>query len=72
MNESFYHKYLLKGLRKLYYHLFIKKKHTSPHLQREENINTISDIISNYLSNDTPCMIARFGAFELGVAINYL
>ncbi len=72
MNEGFYHSYVLKGLRKLYYYLFTKKKYTIPHLQREENINTISEIISNYLSNDTPCMIARFGAFELGVAANYL
>lgn len=41
-------------------------------LQREENPDKISDIIYNYLIDEKPCMIARLGAFELNIIINYI
>lgn len=60
----------LKVLRKLYakafggYHL--------PPLQREEDPDKASEMIYNLLMADKPCMIARFGAFELATLVNYL
>lgn len=60
----------LKVLRKLYakafggYHL--------PPLQREEDPDKASEMIYNLLISDKPCMIARFGAFELATIVNYL
>lgn len=59
----------LKVLRKLYakafggYHL--------PPLQREEDPDKASEMIYNLLISDKPCMIARFGAFELAAMVNY-
>lgn len=62
--------FTLKAIRKLYakafggYHL--------PPLQREEDPDKASEMIYNLLISDKPCMIARFGAFELATIVNYL
>ena len=60
----------LKALRKLYTKTF--GGYQLPPLQREKDIDKISEIIYNILMSDQPCMIARFGAFELATIVNYL
>lgn len=60
----------LKILRKFYARMF--GGYPLPDLEREEDPDKISEIIYNLLSNDKPCMIARFGANELNAIINYL
>lgn len=62
--------FTLKALRKLYTKFF--GGYQLPPLQREENPNKASEMIYNLLSDDKPCMIARFGANELNAVINYL
>lgn len=57
-------------LQKLYHKIFGGIQ--LPSLQREDNIDNISELIYNRLNDDSPCMIARFGAFELATIINYL
>lgn len=61
---------VLKILRKLYSKCLGGFK--LPPLQREENPDKASDMIYQLLTSDKPCMIARFGAFELATIINYL
>lgn len=60
----------LKTLRKLYSKTLGSIQR--PTLQREENPNKASEMIYNLLMADKPCMIARFGAFELATLVNYL
>lgn len=60
----------LKALRKLYTKTF--GGYQLPPLQREEDPDKASEMIYNLLSEDKPCMIARFGANELNAVINYL
>lgn len=43
-----------------------------PILPREMNPDKASEMIYNLLAQDSPCMIARFGAFELATIVNYL
>lgn len=62
--------FTLKALRKLYTKTF--GGYQLPPLQREEDTNKASEIIYNLLSDDKPCMIARFGAFELATVVNYI
>ncbi|WP_195500722.1 GT-D fold domain-containing protein [Bacteroides clarus] len=62
--------FILKVLRKLYAKTF--GGYVLPPLQREENIDKISEIIYDLLSSDKPCMIARFGSTELSAIVNYL
>ena len=62
--------FTLKALRKLYSKTF--GGYQLPPLQREEDPDKASEIIYNILSDDKPCMIARFGANELNAVINYL
>ena len=62
--------FILKILRKLYAKAFGGCQ--LPPLQREEDPDKASDIIYNLLMQDKPCMIARFGAFELATIANYL
>ena len=68
MNE--FSTFALKALRKLYAKAF--GGYQRPPLQREEDPDKASDIIYNLLMQDKPCMIARFGAFELATIVNYL
>lgn len=61
---------LLKILRKLY----SKTLGDTPllSLQREENPDRASEMIYQLLSQDKPCMIARFGSTEMSAIINYI
>lgn len=60
----------IKALRKLYAKTF--GRYQFPPLQREGAPDKASEMIYNLLSDDKPCMIARFGANELNAVINYL
>lgn len=62
--------YLLKFLKKCYINSF--GGFQLPPLIREENPDRISEIIYNHLTNESPCMISRFGSTELLNIINYL
>lgn len=62
--------FTLKALRKLYAKTF--GGYQLPPLQREEDPDKASEMIYNLLSDDKPCMIARFGATEMSAIINYL
>lgn len=68
MNECF--TFSLNVLRKLYSKGF--GGHQFPPLQREEDPDKASDIIYNFLAQDKPCMIARFGSTEFAALVNYL
>lgn len=57
-------------LHKLYTQ-FLRAYQFSP-LQREEDPNKASNMIYNYLVQDKPCMIARFGSTEFAALVNYL
>lgn len=61
---------ILKILRKLYAKTF--GGYQLPPLQREEDPDKASEMIYNLLSDDKPCMIARFGSTEMSAIINYL
>ena len=62
--------FTLKALRKIYAKTF--GRYPFPPLQREEDPDKASEMIYNLLSNDKPCMIARFGSTEMSAIINYL
>lgn len=68
MNQAFV--LFLKICRKLYAKTF--GGYQLPLLQREEDPDKASEMIYNLLMADKPCMIARFGAFELATLVNYL
>lgn len=62
--------FALKALRRI-----VKKcglAYLPPPMQREMDPDKASEIIYNLLTSDSPCMIARFGAFELATVVNYL
>lgn len=63
--------FLLKALRKLYLR-YIGGGDTLPALQKNDNVEEISDLIYNILSSNQPCMIARFGSTELATIVNYI
>lgn len=65
-----FEKYLFKILQK-YYSNFHKKTPSSWSL-KETDPKKASDIVYDLLMRDKPCMIARFGAFELATVVNYL
>lgn len=61
---------VLNLMRKLYTNAF-----GQPEFEKSSiiyNLGEASDLIYNYLSNDTPCMIARYGATELACILNCL
>lgn len=62
--------FTLKALRKIYAAYFGSNQ--PPALQYEENPERASKTIYDLLMEDKPCMIARFGAFELGTTVNYI
>lgn len=61
---------LLKFLHKI--HQKVISSNYYPNIQREENADKVATIIYQLLTNDTPCMIARFGSTELSALVNYL
>ena len=62
--------FILKVFRKLYGKLFRVKPLPKP--ESEEDSDKAAQIIYDELRSDQPSMIARFGAFELSVIVNYL
>ena len=60
----------LKGLRKLYGKLFAPKR--GEYDRGITDPDKASELIYNLLASGKPCMIARYGAFELASVINYL
>ncbi len=62
--------YTLKILRKLYAQVLIFKPKEKPEF--DQNPDSASQIIYETLKSDKPVMIARFGANELTILINYL
>ena len=61
--------FVLKALRKSYTKIFPS---TGEKLLQEVNPDKVSDIIYNLLADDKSCMIARYGATELSMVVNYL
>ena len=62
--------YALKFLRRKVYLKFFKP-HQLPPLECEEDLDKANQMIYNLLVSDKPCMIGRFGAFEMSVCTNY-
>ncbi|CAM4099891.1 DUF1792 domain-containing protein [Zobellia roscoffensis] len=62
--------FTLKALRKVYTKVFGVQPVSKPTC--EQDPNKVSQLIYNQLVSDKPCMIARFGAFELSTVVNYL
>lgn len=60
----------LKALRKIYGKLFATK--SSTYDRGITDPDKASELIYNLLTSGKPCMIARYGAFELTSVINYL
>ena len=59
----------LKALRKLYAKAFIGE--LLPYDRGVTDFNQASELIYDLLVSGKPCMVARFGAFELKVVVNY-
>lgn len=59
----------LKALRKLYAKAFIGE--LPPYDRGVTDFNQASELIYDLLLSGKPCMVARFGAFELNVVVNY-
>ena len=59
----------LKALRKLYARAFIGE--LPPYDRGVTDFNQASELIYDLLVSGKPCMVARFGAFELNVVVNY-
>lgn len=62
--------YTLKLLKRIYGYSFNTKKLTRPDCDKDPE--SVSRKISEILSADFPCMIGRFGAYELDAVVNYL
>ena len=60
---------LLKTLRRLYAKVFIGE--LPPYDRGVTDFNQASELIYDLLVSGKPCMVARFGAFELNVVVNY-
>lgn len=60
----------LKALRKIYGKLFATK--SSTYDRGITDPDKASELIYNLLASGKPCMVARYGAFELASVINYL
>lgn len=61
---------ILKALRKIYGKLFGSK--SSAYDRGITDPDKASELIYNLLASGKPCMIARYGAFELASVINYI
>ena len=62
--------YTLKILRRLYAGIF--PVNALPMPDCIQDVDMASKVIRDRLMADTPCMITRFGAFEMGLLTNYL
>ena len=63
--------YALKFLRRKVYPIFFKP-HQLPPLECEEDLDRANQMIYDLLASNKPCMIGRFGGFEMYTAINYM
>lgn len=61
--------FTLKALRKIYVKAFAPKQRYDRGITDPDKV---SEIIFNLLASGKPCMIARYGAFELATIVNYL
>lgn len=61
---------ILEALRKIYGKLF--KPKSSTYDRGITDPDNVSELIYNLLASGKPCMIARYGAFELASVINYI
>ncbi len=61
--------FTLKALRKTYTNIFGGKSAEKPECDRDPE--SASRKIYELLIKDKPCMIARFGAFELSIVVNF-
>lgn len=61
--------FILKSIRKLYLLVFHRECKTS---LVENDPDIASEMIYDLLSADKPCMVARYGGFELSTVVNYL
>lgn len=62
--------YTLKALHKIYSKLFGSK--SSTYDRGITDPDKVSELIYNLLASGKPCMVARYGAFELASVVNYL
>ena len=62
--------YTLKALRKLYAIIFSTR--TLPLPECIQDVDTAATIIREKLMSNEPCMISRFGAFEINILVTYL
>jgi len=65
-----YSQFCLKSLRAIYQKVFGTNQPPPFHIISD--IQTASDLIYQHLVLDKPCMVARFGAFEMATIINYI
>ncbi len=65
-----FEQFLLKSIKITYQKILGAKKPIPIH--RISDLQTANDLIYEYLISDKPCMVARFGAFELATMKNYL
>ena len=70
INDTIPHLLLKILRRKIYPMLFNKEKIENPEL--ENSLDKANEIIYSVLISDKPCMIARYGAFEISTVVNYL
>lgn len=61
--------FILKSIRKLFLLVFPRECKTSI---VENDPDIVSEMIYDLLSADKPCMVARYGGFELSTVVNYL
>ena len=64
--------FCLKAARRIYGDLFGHPSLYGVLPQAELNADAVSRKITDLLSHDAPCMVARFGSNELGCLVNYL
>lgn len=70
LNDSILHLALKVLRRKIYPCIFPKYK--LPSVITDPDLNKANELIYDLLISDKPCMIARFGEFEISTIVNYL
>ena len=63
--------FILAYTRRLYIRLF-KLSNQKPYLRFNYRGQAASDFIKRTLAGDEPCMISRFGSYELDATLNYI
>lgn len=70
INDTIPHLVLKVLRRKFYAKLFTPYK--IPNVITESDLDKVNEIIYNLLLSEKPCMIARYGEFEINTIVNYL